>query len=76
MSKRRIEFEDRNKLYFDIIQSRLSKDDFCNEKIDDVIEDIYKIRNYKYFNELELCKTSQTDHTDFSMSSLERDYNL
>ena len=72
LRKRRKRSEDENKLYFDIIQSRLFKDDFCNEKIDDVIEAIYKIRNYKYFYEFELCN----GHTDFSMSSLQRDYNL
>ena len=47
--KRRETFEQENELYVDVIQSRLFKDDFCKEKIDNVIEAIYKFQSRGYF---------------------------
>ena len=72
--KRREAFEQENKFYFDVIQSRLFKEDFCKENIDNVIEASYKMS--KCFLMILHTHTNPTDHTDFSLSSLRRDYNL
>ena len=71
-TERRKKFKEERALYFDIIESKSFKEDFCSECIDEIIKQMDRISEYKYFCEFQL--TSQAGHMDFSLSSLERDY--